>query len=187
VNRHRTNPTRPSAFTLLELIAVMVILAILLMAVAPSLNTFGIARQTEQSAAQIIALAQWARDQAISEGRAYRLYFNPGSQSYQVRVQDGAVYVPYGVTGSGTSSAGAGFVETGTDFGREFTLPEGVKLTVTSPTEGGMNYIEFRPSGRTDPVNVRIEDGSGRVIVLASQSAAEPLRAVDPNQQESRR
>ena len=184
MNRRPTHSPRPNAFTLLELVAVMVILTILMMAVAPSLNTFGIARQTEQCAAQIIALAQWARDQAISEGRAYRLYFNPATQSYQVRVQDGAVYIP--AVQMGQQQAGAGFVETGNDFGREFTVPEGVKLTVTSPTEGGMNYLEFRPSGRTDPVSVRIEDGRGKVIELACQSAAEPLRAVDPDQ-ESRR
>jgi prepilin-type N-terminal cleavage/methylation domain-containing protein len=184
VNQRPNHLLRPDAFTLLELVAVMVILTILMMAVAPALNTFGLARQTEQCAAQIIALAQWARDQAISEGRAYRLYFNPASQSYQVRMQDGAVYVP--LPAGQQAGGGAGFVETGNDFGREFTVPEGVKLTVTSPTEGGMNYLEFRPSGRTDPVQVRIEDAGGKVIELACQSAAEPLRAVDPDQ-DSRR
>lgn len=166
----------------MELVVVMVILVILMMAVAPSLNTFGAARQTEQSAAQIIALAQWARDQAIAQGRSYRLYFNAATQSYQVRVQQGAAYVPIpGVPVAQGTASGATFVQTGSEFGREFSLPEGVKLTVTSPQENGMNYVEFRPSGRADPVSIRIEDGDGRVVELASLSAAEPLRAVDPN------
>src|SRR5947207_6133930 len=64
-------------FTLLELVVVMLILTVMLAMVAPSLSGFGRGRQAEQAAANILALSRWAREQAISDGRVYRLNFSP--------------------------------------------------------------------------------------------------------------
>jgi Tfp pilus assembly protein FimT len=54
--------------TLLELILVMVILSTVLAMAAPSLRGFFASRRTQDTAAQILALTQLARSQAICEG-----------------------------------------------------------------------------------------------------------------------
>ena len=64
----RTHHGKVRGFTLLELILVMVILSTVLAMAAPSLSGFFGSRQTHDTAAQILALTQLARSQAISEG-----------------------------------------------------------------------------------------------------------------------
>src|SRR3972149_3661562 len=68
---------RSVGFTLLELILVMVILSTVLAMAAPSLRGFFASRQIQDAAAQILALTQFARSQAVSEGTTYRLNFDP--------------------------------------------------------------------------------------------------------------
>ena len=104
----------------------MLVLAVLFGMAAPSMSGFGAGREAQQTASQIVSLARWAREQAISDGRTYRLYFNPTQQTCQVM---GA----YGGT----------FQQLGVDFGREFTLAENVQLAFEAPQENGLPYLEF--------------------------------------------
>src|SRR5439155_80161 len=67
-------------------------ISVLLAMVAPSLSGFGAGREAEYAGAQLMSVAHWAREQAISEGRVYRLNFNRSRQSYQVRAQVGGVF-----------------------------------------------------------------------------------------------
>src|SRR2546428_10956970 len=69
-------------FTLLELIVVMLVLSVLFAMVAPSLSGFGAGRAAEQTASQIVTLSRWAREQAITEGRSYRLHLGPPNRIY---------------------------------------------------------------------------------------------------------
>ena len=74
-------------FTLLELILVMVILSTVLAMAAPSLRGFFASRKTHDTAAQILALTQFARSQAISEGIVYRLNFDTRQRTYWLTAQ----------------------------------------------------------------------------------------------------
>src|SRR5688572_1587989 len=58
------------AFTLLELIVVLLVLSVLFAMAAPSFSGFGAGRAAHQTASQIVTLARWAREQAVTEGRA---------------------------------------------------------------------------------------------------------------------
>ncbi|MHC4330298.1 MAG: pilus assembly FimT family protein, partial [Planctomycetota bacterium] len=103
----RTHRGRSGGFTLLELILVMVILSTVLAMAAPSLRGFFASRQTHDTAAQILALTQLARSQAISGGVVYRLNFDTRQRTYWLTAQQ----------------AGA-FEELRMGLGQVFTLPK---------------------------------------------------------------
>ena len=163
----RRNP-RPSAarprragFTLLELVLVMLILSTLLAMVAPSLSGFGAGRDAEFAGAQVMTLSRWAREQAISDGRVYRLNFEPSSQSYWVTAQVGGV-----------------FQDVQDDFGRVFTLPEGVVMTWDAPQEAGCHVVDFYPTGRGQPVRIQVTARDGHVTFIGNRTATEMLRVL---------
>ena len=146
----------------------MLILTVMLAMVAPSLGGFGRGRQAEQAAANILSLARWAREQAIAEGRVYRLNFNPAEQAYWV-----------------TADAGGGqFEPLAVDFGRQFLLPDHVTAEWQAPVESGYAYIDFLPTGRSQPVYIRVLTDDGREFPLGTLSATEPLKALTPDEQQ---
>ena len=155
------------AFTLLELVVVMLVLSVLFAMAAPSMSGFGAGREAQQTASQIVTLARWAREQAISEGRTYRLNFDTTQQNYFV-----------------TSAYGATFQQQqlGVDFGRPFSIPPGVQLIFEAPQENGLPYLEFLPTGRCGPAHVQVISRDEQVTDLASLSATEPLRVVTPDE-----
>ena len=162
-------PSRPRpAFTLLELVLVMLVLAVLFGMAAPSMSGFGAGREAQQTASQIVTLARWAREQSITEGRTYRLYFNPSSPTGQVYWVSAA----YGPT----------FERLGVEFGREFMVPDNVQLAFGTPQENGLPYLEFLPTGRCQPCHIRVVSRDEQVTELACLSATEPLRVVTPEE-----
>ena len=156
--------SRPG-FTLLELIVVLLVLSVLFAMAAPSFSGFGAGRAAHQTASQIVTLARWAREQAISEGRVYRLNFDPVNGVYFV-----------------TAAVGPVFDRVGKDLGREFTVPEGVELMFEAPQQGGLAYLEFLPTGRCHPARIRVISRNGQATELASLSATEPLRVFSPEE-----
>src|SRR3954469_22536616 len=77
-----------SAFTLLELILVMTILTLVVTLLAPSLRGFGIGRANHNAATMVVSLAKYARTQAASEGRTYRLNLDPQSRAFWLTAED---------------------------------------------------------------------------------------------------
>src|SRR3954470_17536541 len=77
-----TNFTHRPAFTLLELILVMLILTLIVGLVVPSLRRFSQGRNLGYAATQITAMANYAHTQAISQGKPYRLNLDPGNGTY---------------------------------------------------------------------------------------------------------
>ncbi len=180
--RNRTSQLR--AFTLIELILVMMILTIITAEVVPMLHTFTVGRRTSNIASQILSLAKYAHTQAISEGRVYRLNLDPTSGQYWL-----------------TAQSNGDFVAPSSDYGQKYQTDSNVKMQVdiTPPvvpiTEQdaqlnlGLNmngksnqqsptaqYVEFQPSGRTDPVHIVLSDNLGTRIEIACSSPTELLR-----------
>jgi type II secretion system protein H len=144
-------------FTLIELILVMVILCTVLGMAGPSLRGFFSRRQIEDSAASIMALAQFAKSQAVCEGRTYRLNLDASDRTYWLTVQD----------------QGA-FRDLNTEWGRIFLLPPEVTMKIWDlKLDGRIYYAEFSALGRTTPGTIQLISPKGDVLSMACRSATE--------------
>jgi prepilin-type N-terminal cleavage/methylation domain-containing protein len=160
---------RTGGFTLLELVLVMMIICTVLAMAAPSLRGFFASHQTQDAAACIVALAGFARSQAIAEARVYRLNFDTEQGTYWLTAQ----------------STGA-FELLGTEFGRTFLLPEGTELNFESGEAAGQSsYVDFYPTGRVDPATITLTGRRGDTVVVACASATEQFHVVAPDDQEA--
>lgn len=158
----RDQELRPG-FTLLELLAVLVIVAVGVAMAAPTLRRFVQGRYVDDTAAQLLALAQYAQSQALAEARTYRLNFDLTERQYWLSRQ-----------------IAGGFSRLASEFGRTFVIPEEVSLTwEEGPKDQDLAYIEFGPDGGTTPVRLRLVDIHGHSRTLACQAPAEGLRVLD--------
>jgi type II secretion system protein H len=175
------NRNQSRAFTLIELIMVMVIMTIVVGLIAPSLRGFAMGRRTYNTASTILSLTQYAHSQAISEGRIYRLNFDTSARAFWLTADN-----------AGTFSA------PNNDYGQRFTTETNATLQVNiTPRVIPLNqqdalaqgptrsrnvqvepYIEFQPSGRADPAKIYLRDNLGTTIEIACESATEQFRIV---------
>jgi type II secretion system protein H len=163
---HSTLNTRNSTlrgFTLIELILVLVILTIVVGAIAPSLRGFGIGRTRSDAATLVVTLANYARQQAVTEARAYRLNFDPAARAVWLTAD----------AGDGTFAAPPG------DYGQRFTAPDGVTLSTDAPQQTDGQYVTFSATGRTDPCQVTLTDRLGNTSQIACRSATELFAVVN--------
>ena len=157
---------RDGGFTLLELILVMVILSTVLAMAAPSLRGFFTSRKTHDTASQILALTQYARSQAITEGIIYRLNFDTLENSYWLTSQQEGV-----------------FEELGIEFGRLFTLPKDIILELEDlDKEEGDMFLKFTPQGTVTAATVRLIDKSGRALEVTCPTVTESFFIVECKQ-----
>ncbi|HEV7402449.1 MAG TPA: GspH/FimT family pseudopilin [Chthoniobacteraceae bacterium] len=73
---------RRAAFTLIELMLVLAILAMMVALVAPTLARSSKARNLEQEAFRLVALTEHAREEAISQGVSMAIYVETQSGRY---------------------------------------------------------------------------------------------------------
>lgn len=185
-------------FTLIELILVMVIMATAAALIIPSLRGFTIARTTDNATTLILSLAEYARTQAASEGRNYRLNFDTQTETVWLTTLDNGAY-------TGPTN----------DYDEHFALPKGMTMSVniipqpstllvvpfgvqpltvvpTPPfgqpiapansmvqlphTTG--SYIDFLPNGRTDPALITLTDQLGKQVSLGNQTTTEAIHVL---------
>jgi type II secretion system protein H len=166
MNADRRQPDRRRATTLLELILVMVILSTVLAIAAPSLRGFFASRRLDNAAAQILALTQLARSQAINEGVVYRLNFDTRDRTYWLTAQKAGV-----------------FERLDTEMGQVYTLPQDIELDLEDIDEKDRDvFLAFTPHGTSTAGVVRLTDRSGRVLEVSCPSVTEPFSIVEPRQ-----
>lgn len=166
MNAGKRQHGRDEAFTLLELILVMVILSTVLALAAPSLRGFFASRQTHDTAAQILALTELARSQAISEGIIYRLNFDTRQRTYWLTAQQSGTYE-----------------KLQSDFGQEFTLPKDMTMDLEDVDEDeGDVFIAFTPQGTVTAATIRLIDRGGRAIEVTCPSVTESYSIVECEQ-----
>jgi type II secretory pathway pseudopilin PulG len=149
------------AFTLLELVFVLVIVSATLALAAPSLRGWSRGSKLRDCADEFLALARYARAQAIVNGVVYRLNVDSNSGRYWVTAQQGEQYV-----------------ELGTEWGKPFAVPERCAISMSDEQGGAIEAVEFWPSGRTQVARVRVSAAANDVIELACPSPAEGFRIV---------
>ena len=154
---------RGEGFTLLELILVMVILSTVLAMAAPSLSGFFGSRQTHDTAAQILALTQLARSQAISEGIVYRLNFDTTERTYWLTAQQ-----------AGT------FEELETGLGQIFTLPKDMVMELYDVDEQDTEtFLQFTPQGTVTAGTVRLIDRRGLALEIMCPTVTESFSIIE--------
>ncbi len=152
--------------TLLELILVMVILSTVLAMAAPSLRGFFTSRRSEDAAAQILALTQLARSQAISEGIIYRLNFETQERTYWLTALQAGAFEP---------------LKTG--FGQVFELPKDVEVELEGLRQDDRDvFLEFTPYGTVTAGTIRLIDRRGRAIEITCPTVTESFSIVEPQQ-----
>ncbi len=162
----KRNSAPPAGFTLLELILVLVVLAIVLATVAPSMRGLAQSRETADAALRVVAMTHRARAQAIAEGRPYRLNLDPNGRRCWLSAQSGAAYADV------------------TDpLARSYTPPEDVSITLESTfSEPGTPYVLFHPSGRCEAASILVRGRRGEIYQVASASATERFRVISPSE-----
>jgi prepilin-type N-terminal cleavage/methylation domain-containing protein len=153
------------AFTLIELILVMTILVLVVSMLAPSLRGFGIGRSNDNAARQLVSLAKYARAQAISEGRRYRLSFDTQNNAFWL-----------------TAEQGGTFTSPSNDFGRRIDAPEGVTIQTDLTQQADGLFVDFLPTGRTQAVHIWLTDKLGNTIQVACDSPTEMFRVLPPGE-----
>ncbi|OHB76244.1 MAG: hypothetical protein A2Z25_05950 [Planctomycetes bacterium RBG_16_55_9] len=162
----RKQRDKHEAFTLLELILVMVILSTVLAMAAPSLRGFFGSRKTHDEAAQILSLTQFARSQAISEGIVYRLNFDTNKRTYWLTSQQAGV-----------------FEKLRTEFGYVFTFP--IDITVELEDVGKEDnemFLAFTPQGTVTAGTLRLIDRRGLVLEITCPTITESFSIVEREQ-----
>ncbi len=157
------NPRKPRAFTLIELILVLGILAFVAAMIVPSLRGFGVGRRIQDTAVTIVSVANYARTQAVTDGQTYRL--NIDGNSYWL-----------------TEDVDGIFQQVQNDFGRRAQTEDGVSLQCDVKPQPDGEYIAFLPTGRTDPARLTLTDRFGKRIVIACPSTTELMRILTPEE-----
>lgn len=148
-------------FTLLELLLVMAMLVLVMALVAPSLGGFSTGRKTSDLATRFISMATYAHNQAIVEGRTYRLNVDAPNRAIYLTLQD---------------EIGSTFQRVGdSEYGTNVVLPSNVTLWDTVPVQPDGEYIEFHSDGRTSPapVTVKLTDQVGTAVTMQLPSSTE--------------
>jgi type II secretion system protein H len=144
------------AFTLVELILVMAIMITLLALVAPSLARSSRQRTLEQEASRLLALTEYGRDEAVSQGVPMVVWINPSTGHYGLQEQTG-------YTGNAVRR-------------KDFCLNSDThfELTQVAATQlGVVHAIELAPDGSPDPASaneIRIVDRYHSAITVSRTS-----------------
>ena len=153
--RSRRPPEAP-AFTLIELVVVMAVLTVLLALAAPSLTSSFRGHDLDQAGTQLLALTEYARDEAISQGVPMDVWIDAGTGRYGVDVKTG-------YPGDSTRA-------------KQYTLGPDLHFDSTAsaaPAGNLLNAAEFAPDGSLDPssiATVRIVDRSKSGISVTETS-----------------
>jgi prepilin-type N-terminal cleavage/methylation domain-containing protein len=168
--------TRQRGFTIIELIAVMIIAAILLVIAAPSFNDFMSKRRVEGVFQELITDLQLARSESVSRNRVVRVTF--GTACYVVHDSS-----------PGTSTACTQTTETiDSDDVKIKTVQLASNSNVTLTPQSALTYVEFDPvrgtatwSGSGTAAEVDTGSLAGSWQLRAVATAAGRVRTCSPN------
>jgi type II secretion system protein H len=140
------------AFTLVELVVVMALLAIVLALSAPSLGRSMRERSLADEATRFLAATEYARDEAVSQGVPTIVWLDPNGRSFGVESK-------------------AGF-EGNETRAKEFAVHPDITFNcdATRKTNGVIVAMEFSPDGTPLPTNVeevRVKDRLQNELALA--------------------
>jgi type II secretion system protein H len=161
--RSAAKTARPEAFTLIELILVLALLAIVTSLAAPSLSSFFRGRALNSEARQLLSLTHAGQSRAISDGFPTLLWIDSEARAY-------------GLQEEATSQTGA--AEAADPKAEEFVFNENLQIEAINASPLSVNgrslpAIRFLPDGTVDedsPRVVRLTAQSGETLWLVQAS-----------------
>lgn len=149
-----------SAFTLVELVMVLVVIGVALAVAAPSLGGWRRGQRLNTAGDEFLAVARHGRAMAIADSRLHRLYVDPASGRYWLMTQVGHEYV-----------------NLGTGMGRVFAVPDRCSIAMVDPANRmPLEFVQFYPTGRMHPpASVVITGEDGDTYAFETPSAVEGL------------
>ncbi len=152
-----------AAFTLLELVLVLAVLATLMAMVAPSLRGWNKGSKLRDATDQLIAATRHARSQAVHTAEVHRLEADPSGTAFRV--------VAVGPEGDDSAAPAA------SEFEHEVRLSPSLRIDIQR-LDGGIGGVEFYPNGRVTPAVIRLYAEWGEVTELAATTPADSFRLV---------
>lgn len=154
--------TRPriSAFTLIELVIVLMIIALTTSLAAPSLGGWSDGSKMRNACDDFLSTVRLARGQSILSATEYVLMIDRNSNTYALNTRT-----------AGTLAPAPG------EWGAAVELPTGFTIDLVNGGEAGTSIV-FYPDGRATPAIVRIVSARGAVREIASNAPAEPFSVV---------
>lgn len=150
-----------SAFTLIELVLVLAVLALMMSAAAPHLRGWGRGGKVRDATDQVLTAIRFAQSQAIHDFVTCRLSVNPVDDALEVWRIDGQRVAP--ATG---------------EFHDPVEVPDGFSIEIERFDGAGNAAIEFLPDGRLTPGRIEIIAPWGERTIIESRWPAQPLRLI---------
>ncbi len=159
----RGSARRQAAFTLIELLIVMMIIAIAFFALRPAFGGAIRGAQERAMLRELVGLFTSARTAAIAKGSLVRVVFEPAEAAFFAEVQtepeaDRAAFEPLAVPGRDVVAL------------PEHIAVEEMEIAGRDWTSLGRSHIYFYPDGRTD----------GLAVLLVSRAGEDRILEVSP-------
>ncbi len=165
-----------SAFTLIELILVMVIITVAVSLAAPRLSAFFRGRALDSEARRMLALTRYAQDRAASEGVPIRMWFDPQNREYGIRPdqtyeQENTDDLRFKL-GDGVSLRVQAQVtrSSGQSIARRLSTTSMNSPGSTQNRQDNFDAIRFLPDGLIDPestLSITITDADNYSLIVA--------------------
>jgi prepilin-type N-terminal cleavage/methylation domain-containing protein len=196
VLRLRAHPIgRTAGFTLIEILAVVLILALLATFVAPNLGALRERRLSNQ-AIQLAAEIELARQRSVVTGVPHRVLFDLEDAGYRIEWLGGGEAPDEAVSLADLDLNGASplplaapaasqreFEPIPGIYGEFVWLEEPIYIAGLDTADGwierGDTFVEFSQDGSASHTEIVMEDGSGQRIVLAVLPLDDAVRFVD--------
>lgn len=156
---------RRRAFTLVELILVMVVIFTLATVIAPRFSDFFPSLQVRKSTEHLMAWARKARADAALTGTRQRLYLDPVKRKFWIEIEPRPIKDP----GKFVALSGAWAEE---------ILPDGVEIENVDKAEtgpGAVRYVEFRPDGTSSDAIIVLSSDNGDRQTLTIEGATSKI------------
>jgi Tfp pilus assembly protein FimT len=185
-NAHKQTTAAGAGFTLVELILVMAVMVTILAFIAPMLRNSFKQRGINQEAVRLLALTEYARNEAVSQGVPTQVWIDPAKGNF------GAEAMP-GYDGD-KESAGPGTAQGATDTAvrvKEYALPADTHFDTLKSTqrtaEGYVQVIEFNPDGTPttetgiDSIRIVDKDNNSALLTLTTDGWGYEITKEDPH------